>query len=369
MAMQDDRNFGHLITRLINKEDLSRSEAHQAFCLMLDDRVSTMQQGAFLAALRAKGETEEEVAGSWEAIYALDTIKITGFDHDSLVENSGTGMDTFKTFNISTAAAIVAAASSVPMARHGARAITSVCGTIDMAEALGVDVECEVAFVSRSIAEASIGLFNGMSSHVHPQALGRILSQIQFGSTLNIAASLANPAMPRLAVRGVYDRQMILPVIRVMKAIGYRRAIVFFGGIDRSTKGMDEASVCGTTWCAELTADGQINEYTLHPSQVGLKIHPPEALAPEKDMEKEARRFVDLIQGRENGNGARRQALLLNTAFIYKVAGRSADLEEGIALAASAIDSGGAFDTLKRWVSLQNRQPEAGLARLKSLSP
>jgi anthranilate phosphoribosyltransferase len=366
--MQDDRNFGRVITRLIHKEDLSRCEAHEAFCLMLEDRVSAMQQGAFLAALRAKGETEQEVAGSWEAIYALDTTKVKGFDHGTLVENSGTGMDTFKTFNISTAAAIVAAADGVVMARHGARAITSFCGTVDMAEALGVDVECDVAFVSRSIAEANIGLFNGMSAHVHPQALGRILSQIHFGSTLNIAASLANPALPRLAVRGVYDRIMILPVIRVMKAIGYRRAIVFFGGIDRSTKGMDEASVCGTTWCAELTADGQIHEYTLHPTQVGFNIHPPEKLAPEKDREKEARRFVDLIQGRENGDGARRQALLLNAALIYQVAGRAADLEEGIALAASAIDNGKAFATLKRWVGLQNRQPEVGLARLDSLS-
>jgi anthranilate phosphoribosyltransferase len=298
----------------------------------------------------------------------LDTTKITGFDHGTLVENSGTGMDTFKTFNISTAAAIVAAADGVAMARHGARAITSVCGTVDMAEALGVDVECDVAFVSRSITEANIGLFNGMSAHVHPQALGRILSQIHFGSTLNIAASLANPALPRLAVRGVYDRQMILPVIRVMKAIGYRRAIVFFGGIDRSTQGMDEASVCGTTWCAELSADGQIHEYTLHPTQLGLKIHPPEALAPEKDRQEEARRFVELIKGRENGDGARRQALLLNAALIYQVAGRAADPEEGIALAASAIDNGRAFATLKRWVGLQNRQPEVGLARLDSLS-
>ena len=100
------------------------------------------------------------------------------------------------------------------MARHGARSITSLCGTVDMAEMLGVDVECSADLVAESITKAGIGLFNGMSPQSHPRALGRILSQIHFGSTLNIAASLANPAMPKIGVRGVYSREMVLPVIR-----------------------------------------------------------------------------------------------------------------------------------------------------------
>jgi anthranilate phosphoribosyltransferase len=266
MQNQRDRQFGSYITALINKENLDRQTAYEAFTQILSDETTPMQQGAFLAALTAKGETDEEVAGSWQAIYEQDTCKVTVHSSTGpLVENSGTGMDTLKTFNISTAASIVAAAGGVPMARHGARAITSVCGTVDMAEALGVDVECDTDMVAQSIAQANIGLFNGMSASVHPNALGRILSQITFGSTLNIAASLANPALPKHAVRGVYAREMILPVIRVMRAIGYERAIVLYGTIDGSDKGMDEASVCGPTHCAALDPRGEIREYTLNP--------------------------------------------------------------------------------------------------------
>ncbi|MCK5350344.1 MAG: anthranilate phosphoribosyltransferase, partial [Desulfobacula sp.] len=224
MSRTLNKEFGSIITRLIQKENLTRNEAKQSFASVLSNEVTDMQQGAFLAALTAKGETKEEVAGSWEAIYDLDTTKVDLESDIKTVDNSGTGMDTFKTFNISTAASVIAAAGGIPMARHGARAITSVCGTVDMAEALGVDVECTADLVVKSIKTAGLGLFNGMSPHIHPMALGRILSQIYFGSTLNIAASLANPALPSIGVRGVYSKEIILPVANVMKEIGYKSA-------------------------------------------------------------------------------------------------------------------------------------------------
>ncbi|MBC2711902.1 MAG: anthranilate phosphoribosyltransferase [Desulfosarcina sp.] len=334
--MQQDKSFGKRITRLIDKADMTRNESRDAFTRILKDETTPMQQGAFLAALRAKGETAQEVAGAWEAIYQLDTTKVTTNAGAPLVENSGTGMDTFKTFNISTAAAIVAASAGVRMARHGARAITSVCGTVDMAEALGVDVECDADLVAHSISGTNIGLFNGMSPKIHPMALGRILSQIHFGSTLNIAASLANPAMPRTGARGVYSR-------------------------------MDEASVCGTTWCAELNEQGHIHEFILEPSKLELSPHDPAALRPESDLKKESRRFVALIRGEENGNGARRQAVELNTALILKVAGKTATIASGMDAAAAAIDNGNAWRTLEGWVASQNREPETGLVTLRRL--
>lgn len=365
--MYTDKSFGERITRLIDRQDMTRDESRTAFTFILENKTTAMQQGAFLAALCAKGETEAEVAGAWEAIFALDTVKIPASGM-TLMENSGTGMDAFKTFNISTAAGIVAASAGVPMARHGARAITSVCGTVDMAESLGVDVECSADLVAQSIADAGIGLFNGMSPAIHPMALGRILSQIHFGSTLNIAASLANPAMPRHGVRGVYAREMIGPVIQVMKEIGYQRALVCHGAVDGTDKGMDEASVCGPTWCAQLAEDGSIREYRLIPAELGIASHEPGDLAPENDLQQETRRFVALIRGRENGTSARRQALVLNTALILNVAGKAVSIEEGMAMAGKAIDDGQAFTTLKRWVAAQNRQPEAGLATLGQLT-
>ena len=317
MQTNADKSFGMFITRLIQKENLSRRESREAFHTILKNETTEMQQGAFLAALTAKGETEEEVAGSWEAIYELDTVKVRTDHPDPVVENSGTGMDTFKTFNISTAASLVAASGGIPMARHGARSITSLCGTVDMAEMLGVDVECSAELVAESITKAGIGLFNGMSPQSHPRALGRILSQIHFGSTLNIAASLANPAMPKIGVRGVYAREMILPVIRVMKEIGYERALVFYGGIDDSDRGMDEASVCGPTFCAKLEPNTGIREFRFRPEDFGLITETPERIAPSREMDREARDFVSLLRGTKNG--ARAKAVALNAGLIFSI--------------------------------------------------
>jgi len=365
MADQTNRTFGATISRLINRENLSRQEARKAFTTVLQNETTDMQQGAFLAALTAKGETRQEVAGAWEAIYELDTTKVHIDPLLPLVENSGTGMDTFKTFNISTAASIIAAAGGVPMARHGARAITSVCGTVDMAEALGVDVECSADVVARSIETSHLGLFNGMSPKIHPMALGRILSQIYFGSTLNIAASLANPALPSIGVRGVYAKQMVRPVAEVMREIGYTSAIVLHGEITDFGKGMDEASVCGPTHCVRISGNNDIEEFTIHPEKLGLKVDDPLQLAPESDRATEARRFAALMANREQSG--RKSAVLLNAGLIFLAASKADTIEQGIQLAAVQLESGKAFATLEAWVQSQNSNPEQGLRTLHQL--
>ncbi len=365
MSQAVNQEFGNVITQLIQKQNLTRSQAKNAFIRVLNNEVTDMQQGAFLAALTAKGETREEVAGSWEAIFDLDTTKISLPSWIQAVENSGTGMDTFKTFNISTAASIIAAAAGIPMARHGARAITSVCGTVDMAEALGVDVECSAELVAKSIEKAGLGLFNGMSPNIHPMALGRILSQINFGSTLNIAASLANPAMPTIGVRGVYDKNMILPVANVMQEIGYKSAIVLHGCIHNSEKGMDEASVCGLTHCAQITSDGEIQEFDIDPEKLGLAAKSPEELSPENQIIDESRRFAALLCNKENS--ARKDAALLNAGLILLAADKTDTLEDGIQQAATLLETGAAFNTLENWVKAQNTSPEKGLRTLHAL--
>ena len=364
MQTNTDKDFGMWITRLIQKQDLGRQESKAAFHTILKNETTEMQQGAFLAALTAKGETEEEVAGSWEAIYEVDTVKVKTGHPEPVVENSGTGMDTFKTFNISTAASLVAASGGIPMARHGARSITSLCGTVDMVEMLGVDVECSADLVAESITKAGIGLFNGMSPQSHPRALGRILSQIHFGSTLNIAASLANPAMPKIGVRGVYSREMVLPVIRVMKEIGYERALVFYGGIDDSNKGMDEASICGPTFCAKLEPNTGIREFRFRPEDFGMVPENPEQLAPSPEMNREAREFVSLLRGKRNG--ARTKSVALNAGLIFSIK-ENKSIMEGVQKAESILREGSSFGTLEKWVQTQNRDPQSGLTKLEAL--
>jgi anthranilate phosphoribosyltransferase len=148
----------------------------------------------------------EEVAGAWEAIRDVDTIPVHLDVSTAVMDNCGTGRDHLKTFNISTAASVMAAAGGVTVARHGARAITSRCGTVDVAEALGVDVEGGVEIAKRSVEGCGLGLFNGTSRAVHPRGLFRILPQIRLGTTLHLAGSLASPAQATLGVGGLQRR-------------------------------------------------------------------------------------------------------------------------------------------------------------------
>lgn len=363
MDMEKNQLVGQYITRLINKEDLSQEESYQAFGMVLNNEVSEMQQGAFLAALTSKGQTAGEVAGGWKAVYELDTNKVD-LGELEIVDNCGTGMDSFKTFNISTAASLVAAAGGVRVARHGARAITSACGTVDMAEGLGVDMECSVELVAKSIKEAGIGLFNGMSPAVHPMALGRIISQICFGSPLNVAASLAHPALPKIAVRGVYAPELLRPVAEVMQAIGYSEALVIYGGIDGSDKGMDEGSVCGTSSVAHLR-DGDITEFSFEPEEVGLAKHDPALLAADDERETAVVKMYQLLNG--GGEQARLDAVILNSALIFYVQKAVPTIKTGVEKARGIVTSGEAIAALKRWVEVQNSDPAAGLQKLSEL--
>jgi anthranilate phosphoribosyltransferase len=282
-----------------------------------------------------------------------------------LAENCGTGMDSIKTFNISTAASIVAAADGIKMAKHGARAITSKCGAVDILEALGIDVECETSLVKRSIERAGIGIFNGMSGKVHPQALYRILSQIRFGTILNVAGSLANPAMPTHGVRGVYSPDMVLPIAMAMREIGYKRAFVVHGRSADGSRGMDEISTLGDTQVAELDENGEIREFTLSPGDLGIPRAEESAILHRADNKQEAIRMLKILSGEEMG--PRRDIICLNAAPILYITGHATDLKEGMTRAMDLIDSGKSIRKLRSWVAEQNLKPMKRLERFDEM--
>ncbi|RLC26832.1 MAG: anthranilate phosphoribosyltransferase [Deltaproteobacteria bacterium] len=346
--------FGEVISLVMAGEHLARDTARKMFREILSDAQPELHQGAFLAALRMKGETEEEIAGCFEAIYETDTRKVD-MDGSAVVENCGTGMDTLKTFNISTLAAIVAAGLGVPMARHGARAITSRCGTVDLCEALGVDVECPVDLVRRSIETCGIGLFNGMSPEIHPGGLGRILSRIRFGSTLNIAASLANPALPKIGVRGVGAPGQVAPTLEVMRRIGYRRALVFHGFDETGQKGMDELSSLGVSRMGILGEDGKTEFREVRPRDVGIPQGTYGMIRPADTIRQEAAAAVRLLAG--EGPGPRTDIVALNAAAVLWVGGSAPSLDRGVGMARDYILSGKGLGKLARWVEVQNRRP------------
>lgn len=360
------RKFGQNIQKLIEKEDLSRDASYGMFRQLMENSQPDLHQGAFLSALAAKGETVDEIAGAWQAIVELDTCFLDlPMDHP-LVENSGTGMDALKTFNVSSAAAVVAAAGGVTLARHGARALTSVCGTVDLLDALGIHVECPVEQVGRSIKEAGIGLFNGMSPHIHPNALFRILSQIRFGSTLNIAASLASPCRPTHGLRGVFAEPVIGKVSQIMRAIGYQRAMVVHGYDHEGQKGMDEISTLGETAVEEFFPDGRQTSYRITPEQLGLDRATYASIAAQGDVKKEAVRFVRVISGADHRECI--DLVCANAAAILYVAGRADDLPTGVADSRKLIDSGRAFEKLCQWIAVQSDPEQSGVTKFKHIA-
>ena len=178
------RQFGKVIARLTAGQNITRAEARECWRQICEEEQSDLQQGAFIAALKAKKETPEEVAGTFEALYDFDTVKVNINTPQPIIDNCGTGADALKTINISTAAAIIAAACGVYVVRHAARAVSSNCGAVDVIEALGVNVESAPDLPKRSIENAGICVWNAFLPAVHPKTLGRVLSQIRFGSTI-----------------------------------------------------------------------------------------------------------------------------------------------------------------------------------------
>jgi len=356
--------FGAYVQQVLERKDLNRAESYRMFRELLRNTQPDLQQGAFLAALKAKGETVDEIVGAWQAIDELDTVHVTGLP-DTILDTAGTGMDSFKTFNVSSAAALIVAAHGIPVARHGARAITSRCGTVDIMEALGINVECTPEAVARSINTTGIGLFNGMSSLVHPGGLGRILSQIRFGTIFNIAASLANPARPRRAMRGVYCRTLLEPVSRVMKEIGIQRALVVHGCVDEQGTGIDELSVCGASTVCYLDGE-QTHSFEIVPEEVGIARCSSSEIAALETLEQEALRFFSVV----SGQGTFRECeefTALNAGAILWMEGVSPSISAGVSDARHALATGAAVDTRRAWCASQGHDDGSGLKKLSLL--
>lgn len=350
MKQMTREEFGSFIQKLIDKKDLTLTESYRLFRELMTNSQPDLQQGAFLAALTVKGETVEEIVGAWQAIDEFDTVHVSGLP-DTIIDNSGTGMDSFKTFNVSSAAALVIAAHGIPVARHGARAITSRCGTVDMMEAMGINVECTAEKVADSINSAGIGLFNGMSPHIHPGSLGRILSQIRFGTTFNIAASLAHPARPKAALRGVYSRDLIEPVAQVMKQIGYTRGLVVHGTIENREQGIDELSVCGSSMVRHFNGFYE-QGFEIVPEDAGINRCDAAQIATAGSLKEESARFMAVISG-TGEFPACEDFVALNAGAVLWLEGAASSIKAGVTDARHAIRHGAARDKLRTWSQAQ----------------
>jgi anthranilate phosphoribosyltransferase len=305
----------------------------------------------------------DELAALWRAIMERDTNKVY-FDRSlRVMDNAGTGMDRIKTFNISSVASVVAASRGAHIARHASRAITSRFGSVDLLEQVGIGVDVDVETVAASVVDAGVGLFNGASPLVHPLALGRILGQISFGSILNLSASLANPASPRFALRGVSDPSIIDDVAMLLSRLGYERAIVLHGLDGAGLPAMDEASVVGRTVYAMLDS-GKVTRGFFDPEDFGLHRAEATDIMASGDIGCEVERFHSILSGK--AKRAQIEVVALNSALALYVDGRAESIDEGILMSMEALCDGSAKATHRRWVGAQNLDPARALAELES---
>ncbi|MBJ6759650.1 anthranilate phosphoribosyltransferase [Myxococcaceae bacterium JPH2] len=317
--------------KVVSRRDLTREEMASVMGQMLAGEASPAQVGALAAALRMKGETEDEILGAAEAMRACAArISPTA---EVVLDTCGTGGDGAHTFNISTAVAFVAAGAGVTVAKHGNRAVSSRCGSADVLAALGVSMERPHAHVARDIDEHGVGFLFAPSHHSALRHVAQARRDLGFHSVFNLLGPLTNPAGARYQLLGTFDGKRVEQTARVLGRLGSRRAWVVHGH-----DGLDEISPCGPTEVAELREDGTVRIFTVSPTDAGLDTVPREAIAG-GDAEENAHRLKALLAGERNGL---RTAVLLNAAGALVVVGHANDLTEGVRKAEHAIDSGAA---------------------------
>ncbi|MXX33442.1 MAG: anthranilate phosphoribosyltransferase [Gemmatimonadetes bacterium] len=335
-----DFNLAPLLAKVVGGEDLSAGEAAAAFGHVVSGDASPIGTGALLAALQTKGLAPSEVAGGVEALRGA-MIPVQAAERGTLVDTCGTGGGRVSTFNISTAAALVAAAGGVRVAKHGNRSFTSKCGSADVLEALGVAVELTPAAMAAVLAEAGIVFMFAPLLHPAMRHVAPVRRDLGITTIMNLLGPITNPAGARRQVVGVADPAFLELVVRALAELGHERALVVHG-----EPGLDELSPCGPTRVAELR-EGVVSTWQVTPGELGLDEVRPRELAGGEPEENAAVVRAVLAGDR----GAARTAVLINAAAAYYVAGRAGSLEEGVRAAEQAIDSGAAAAVLEKLVS------------------
>ncbi len=323
-------------------ERLSEDEAAAAFDIIMSGDATPAQIGGFLMALRVRGETVAEITGAARVMRA----KAAAIEAPpGAIDTCGTGGDASGTYNISTAAALVVAGCGVPVAKHGNRALSSKSGSADVLAALGVKIDADSALVREALWSIHIGFLMAPRHHAAMRHVAGPRVELGTRTIFNLLGPLANPAGTRHQVMGVFAAQWLEPLAEVLGRLGAERAWVVHGG-----DGLDELTTTGPSQVAEWH-QGRVTRFEITPEQVGL---PRVAAAALKggDAEANAAALRRLLDGEA---GPYRDIVLLNSAAALVVAGRAADLPQGLALAAASIDQGAARRTLEQLVAITNR--------------
>ena len=334
------------IIKLVNKGDLTYDEAKTVMLEIMGGKTTPTQNAAFLAAMSTKStkaETIDEISGCAEAMRSLATpVPHPGLE---VLEIVGTGGDGAHSFNISTTSAMVLAAAGVKVAKHGNRAASSLSGTADCLEALGVNIQQDPAKALEMLQKTNFCFLFAQKYHAAMKYVGPIRKELGFRTVFNILGPLTNPAKPEMFVLGVYDEYLVEPLVKVLSSLGVKRAIVAYG-----KEKLDEISPNGPTTICELK-EGYYRTSTIRPEDFGLVPGTKDELVGGTPAEN-ARITKDILTGKIQGT--KRNAVLMNAGAGLFVAGKAASLKEGVALAAQIIDSGKAMETLEKVIAVSN---------------
>jgi anthranilate phosphoribosyltransferase len=328
------------LLRVVEGKSLSEQEAFDLMDMVMSGEATEAQIGALLAALRAKGETVEEITGFARAMRAK-ALRIQVNTQEPLTDTCGTGGDASDTFNVSTGAALIAAACGVKVAKHGNRSVSSKCGSADAFEALGVNLDPGPEKVARCIEQVGIGFLFAPTFHPAMRYAVKPRRELGMRTVFNLLGPLTNPACAQIQLLGVFLEQWVEPLARVLVRLGTQRAWVVHG-----LDGMDEVSLCGPTRVSEARG-GKVGNFLVTPEEFGLQRCQASDLVG-GDAAESSRMLLEVLQGAE---GPRADAVALNAAAALFLAGKAASPQEGVALAREAVASGAARKTLERLVA------------------
>jgi len=342
---------------LVDRRDLSRIEAAAAMDAIMSGAATNAQIAAFLTALRMKGETVEELVGFAQVMRqkvlrirtrADEVAALTGTDREMLIDTCGTGGDASGTFNISTATAFVVAGTGLKVAKHGNRSASTLCGSADVVETLGVSLELTPQQIARCVNEVGIGFMYAPLLHTAMKHVMPARREIAIRTVFNLLGPLTNPAGANAQVIGVAAAALTEPLARVLAELGTSRAFVVHGA-----DGLDEISNTGESRVSEVR-EGLVRTFSVRPEDFGL----PRATIKDLqggDREQNAQIIRLLLEGEP---GPRRDIVLMNAAAALVAGGRARDLKDGVALAAQSVDGGEARRKLDALVALSRTLAE-----------
>ena len=333
------------IIKLVSKEDLTYNEAYTVMNEIMSGNTTATQNAAFLSALStksARAETIDEISGCAAAMRDHATKVNAG---DNIFEIVGTGGDNAQSFNISTTSAIIIASGGVKVAKHGNRAASSLSGTADCLEALGVNIEQSPEKCIKLLDRVGICFFFAQKYHSSMKYVGAIRKELGFRTVFNILGPLTNPASPSMQLLGVYDGYLAAPLAQVLANLGVKRGMVVYGQ-DK----LDEISLSSPTSVCEIR-DGWFRQYTIKPEDFGFNRCDKSELKG-STPEENAKITRGILSGHERG--AKRNAVLMNAGAGLYIAGKAASIQEGINLAEKLIDTGKALDTLDKFITISN---------------